>query len=239
MKTKNILFVTLSTVVFAIGWVDCNYLDLPVPVSNDFFLPHAIEDWEDMPAIIVDAYKGDYDALKQDILLGSNVNLVVGIEQPHAGVNPLCAAIYSNSYECVKLLLENGARTSIPFEAPLLFTHALYLKGFNARNTFPLHFAIFTNADIRIIKLLIDYGAGVNVSHWWAGPGSRGLTPLMLCITSGNKKAFEVLLKAGADPLITNSIDGLSALDYAHIKDTENGDFFGESFSSILKNHKS
>jgi ankyrin repeat protein len=61
---------------------------------------------------------------------------------------------------------------------------------------------------VREIRGLLAAGAVVNAVD------ERGWSPLMHAATKNEFEAIEVLLKAGADPSLTNS-DGLTALDLA------------------------
>jgi len=71
----------------------------------------------------------------------------------------------------------------------------------------PLHYAA-TGGHIAIIRLLLDNHAYIDA----ASP--NGSTPLMMAARYGTDEAVKLLLGAGADPVLKNSL-GLSAIDFA------------------------
>jgi ankyrin repeat protein len=158
--------------------------------------------------------------MAKEIKNGYSPNHVYANKFPAMGYCPLAGAMYANSYKGVKLLLEAGADPNIIFTGPLIFNDsnyntlntqppcalsaavkAVYRRGcnpYNTLNTNPLAYAICRNADIKIIKLLMAYGANLNRAH---NPFSEdySLTPLMLAHAMGNKKAIELLMLVGAE----------------------------------------
>ncbi len=146
------------------------------------------EMYEYMPPIIRYAYKGLAVLMAKELKNGYSPNHVYANKFPEMGYYPLAGAIYADSYKGVKLLLEAGANPNILFTAPLIFNDSNY----NTLNTHPLAYAICRGVDIKIIKLLIDYGADINRPH---NPFSEKylLTPLMLADIMGNKKVIDLL----------------------------------------------
>lgn len=71
----------------------------------------------------------------------------------------------------------------------------------------PLHYAA-SAAQVPVIRLLLDNHAYIDA----ASP--NGSTPLMMASMYGSASAVKVLLEAGADPTLKNSL-GLSAIDFA------------------------
>lgn len=184
--------------------------------TSSYPLQYYVDNALSVPKIIEYSYNGRSELLSEEIESGADVNERFDVDQPREGYTPLAGAIYANSYESVKLLLKAGANPNISFHSPMLFWNIFMKLDYNTRNAFPLSFALYRKTDIGIIKLLIEYGAAVNISHSFY---VKGLTPLMLAIITGNKEAFQLLLQAGADPKIKNSIDGRDAFDYARIYD--------------------
>lgn len=71
----------------------------------------------------------------------------------------------------------------------------------------PLHYAA-TSAHLDVMKLLLDNAAYIDAES------PNGSTPLMMAAMYGNAAAVKLLLDAGADATLKNSI-GLSAIDFA------------------------
>ena len=72
----------------------------------------------------------------------------------------------------------------------------------------PLHYAA-TKGHTDIMTLLLDNYAYIDASS------PNGSTPLMMAAMYGTPAAVKLLLEAGADPLIKNSL-GLTAIDFAY-----------------------
>jgi hypothetical protein len=184
VKCLSVFFVTLSLESFG---------SLRVDFAQSFAFPpqrceYIYGMYELMPPIIKYAYKGQAALMAKEIRNGYSPNHVYANKFPAMGYCPLAGAIYANSYKGVKLLLEAGANPNILFTAPLIFNDSNY----NTLNTHALAFAICRNADIKIIKLLIVYGADINRAH---NPFSKDylLTPLMLAEIMGNKKVADLI----------------------------------------------
>jgi ankyrin repeat protein len=109
----------------------------------------------------------------------------------------LTYAIDNRSHECVKMLLDHGAKANMPardgYQPPLC--HAIEAR------------------DTQIINWLIDAGADVNYLDSKSWPYSEQ-SPLEVAITHGNQAIIEVLLAAGADmELIFGSTPNYALLD--------------------------
>jgi ankyrin repeat protein len=72
----------------------------------------------------------------------------------------------------------------------------------------PLHYAA-THGHLEVMTLLLEKYAYIDA----ASP--NGTTPLMMAARYGTPDAVKLLLEAGADPMLRNSL-GLSAIDFAN-----------------------
>lgn len=72
----------------------------------------------------------------------------------------------------------------------------------------PLHYAS-THGHLEVMRLLLDRHAYIDAES------PNGTTPLMMAAHYGTPAAVKLLLEAGADPMLRNSL-GLSAIDFAH-----------------------
>jgi ankyrin repeat protein len=105
-----------------------------------------------------------------------------------ADESPLMLASLKGLTEVVRQLVEKGADVNKPGWAPL-------------------HYAA-TNGHLEIMNLLLENHAYIDASS------PNGSTPLMMAALYGSPSAVKLLLEAGADPLITNSL-GLNAVAFA------------------------
>ena len=106
-----------------------------------------------------------------------------------ADESPLMLAALKGHTEIVKRLVEKGADVNKPGWAPL-------------------HYAA-TNGHIEIMNLLLEHHAYIDASS------PNGSTPLMMAALYGTASAVKLLLEAGADPTIKNTL-GLTAIDFAY-----------------------
>lgn len=72
----------------------------------------------------------------------------------------------------------------------------------------PLHYAA-TKGHLDVMRMLLEENAYIDA----ASP--NGTTPLMMAAHYGTPEAVQLLLEAGADPMLKNDL-GLSALDFAN-----------------------
>jgi len=212
----------------------------------EFYYPAEISAYGEVrPKIIEYAYANKCSLLAQELSRGANPSKLYDNDQPYYGFTPLGGAIYANCFGCVKKLLEAGALVNGYYSVPLWFekiNNKHDWRKYNARNSHPLAVAICQNADLRIIRILIEYGADVNLGHDFLDEplNKTSLTPLMLAVIMNNKEAFKLLLQAGADPDIKNDIDNLSAKDYVSMYDVLHArrSSFKKDFSSLLEKYK-
>ncbi len=104
---------------------------------------------------------------------------------------PLCIAADEGDDECVRLLLDAGAKVA--------------LRGVMGRTA--LHYAAY-RASARKVQDLIHAGAEVNVED------ERGYTPLHLAALVGDEACTRLLLEAGAHAN-AKTLDGFTALHFA------------------------
>lgn len=104
---------------------------------------------------------------------------------------PLCIAADEGDDECVRLLLDAGAKVE--------------LRGVMGRTA--LHYAAY-RASARKVQDLIHAGAEVNVED------ERGYTPLHLAALVGDEDCTRLLLEAGANAN-AGTLDGFTALHFA------------------------
>lgn len=82
--------------------------------------------------------------------------------------------------DIVKLLIAAGANVSIQ----------------NHKLSTPVHFVCYTNHDIKILKMLLDAKSSPSI------PDEKGMTPLLVCCTSGRNDMITLLMEYGADPTV-------------------------------------
>jgi ankyrin repeat protein len=192
------------------------------------------------PLIVAASHDGASEVVKFLIEKGAHISAKDG-----AGSTPLVAATEANDTASVKLLLQKGADVNvagnfyeggIPGQTPLMNAAAhgnidviklLLAKGADvnaigapegihvkngaiAYGTFTPLLLAATYAPPEAVRLLLDAGAKVNVQD------SRGMTPLMLAISSDrpDPRVVRLLLHQGADPRIQSKI-GETSLDWA------------------------
>lgn len=102
--------------------------------------------------------------------------------------SPLMMAALKGQLELARLLIDRGADVNKPGWAPL-------------------HYAA-THGHLALMQLLLDEHAYIDAES------PNGSTPLMMAAHYGTPQAVQLLLDAGADPLLKNRL-GLSAIDFA------------------------
>lgn len=112
---------------------------------------------------------------------------------------PLMTAISNNRFSVVKLLLENGALVNHKIEGET-----------------ELHFAVRHTDNMKIVRLLVEYGSNVNARNAYES------TPLIVAVSATNRghppkvndTVIRFLLKSGADVNAINQLNK-TAFDYA------------------------
>lgn len=102
--------------------------------------------------------------------------------------NPLMIACLKGHVDWVEKLVAQGADVNKP--------------GWT-----PLHYAA-TSGQLQIMQILLEHHAYIDA----ASP--NGTTPLMMAAMYSTPSSVKLLLEAGADPLLKNSL-GLNAMDFA------------------------
>lgn len=118
-----------------------------------------------------------------------------------SGLSPLHLACRFGKFDVVAVMLERGAD-----------------PNFKSRDGItPLYYATqssnFTGEDnSRLVELLLYHGADPNLESVYS------ITPLHIAAEGSNTRLIAVLLKFGANPLIKDTLNNCSALDYAQDK---------------------
>lgn len=183
--------------------------------------------------VIESAQQGNYEELYRGLLLGMDPN-----GRDSQGITPLMAAIHAGQFYTTELLLDQGANpndASLDGLRPLaiaavqpdlryfleLKEHgALLDRGETLEETALFYSLIYDNP--LALEWLIQRGAELDRR------GQEGITPLMVAAYLGDRRAFEMLLAAGADPLLSD-YQGNSAVLYALLAYQRNGgvDYYG------------
>ena len=174
-------------------------------------------------------YAGSFDdffiAIKRDdpdtITALLNRGFDVNTTNP-AGEHALLLALREPSLKVLAVLIDwpniHVEARNLHDESPLMLAslqgmtaicQQLILKGadVNKPGWAPLHYAA-THGHLEVISLLLENDAYIDA----ASP--NGTTPLMMAAQYGTPAAVQLLLEAGADPLLKND-QALTALDFA------------------------
>lgn len=126
---------------------------------------------------------GDVGSLERAIRSGGNVNAVDTDGRP-----VLVAAVMQRNATIVRILLGEGADPNAKYgELPAI-----------------IFATIDPQCDAEILTLLLDSGAQTE----WTDQEVTDLTPILAAANSGSAECFNVLLDAGADPLVLDQIGG-------------------------------
>lgn len=165
MKIKKGLVITVGIVAAV--------LVVSVVVFSYVLVPLLEEYAEGVPLYFA-TVNNDLDEMKTLIDAGKDVN-----EKGLAGHTPLIVVARKNYIEAAKLLLENGANPNVKDDLGWA----------------PLHHAVLRKvANDNIIRILIEYGAQVNVVDL------HKRTPLHRAAEFGHIKTVKLLLDLKADP---------------------------------------
>lgn len=135
------------------------------------------------------------EAVKAEDLAGVQAALAAGAdanEPDPSTLTPLHMAAARGAMEIATLLIEAGADVAVEAGTGQGKAHALHLA------------AQFDHPDM--VRLLLDHGAAIDAAT------TRGETALILAAKSGYAGVAEVLLQAGADPLLGDAAYGDTAL---------------------------
>jgi ankyrin repeat protein len=119
------------------------------------------------------------------------------------GASVLAGLCYVNQFECVKVLLEQGAADPN--------------RGRLESGETPLHHAVLgvEPGRVELVRLLVDHGAdpnaptipGIETSNFWRDARTRGETPLHRAAAFAAEETIAILLAAGADRAIRDVND--------------------------------
>jgi ankyrin repeat protein len=123
-------------------------------------------------------------------------------ERNDAGVSPALAGAASGDLETVRLLLDAGAKAD-DFPKSNKPGAADIVTGFRT----PLMWAAYHN-DVRMVRLLLDYGADPNRSTYFGNPLSHACW-------SDSFEAAELLIAGGADVHARDALEDFTPLHWA------------------------
>lgn len=148
------------------------------------------------------------------------------VRDPRSGETPLIIALREDAMNVFEILLASP-RIELELAAPngntalMMAAYkrnkpavlALLAKGaaVNRPGWSPLHYAAASGAD-DIVRIFLDRGAAID------SRAAAMLTPLMMAVREGHESTAILLLRAGADPLLTDS-EGLTAVQLAERAD--------------------
>lgn len=177
-----------------------------------------------MTALMVASHRGYSNMVGELIKRGANVNLkryaggtalllAAGNGDVNtikallaAGANPRIKEVSFHAGEITPLILIINSRTEHRLEAAEMLIAAR--AEINPRGRFMLSPLMHATKDLEMVKLLVSYGADVNLGN------IRGATPLMAAATDGTSAVVRYLLEKGADANARDK-DGYTALTYA------------------------
>ena len=125
---------------------------------------------------------GNIPLLKKILEKGANVD-IKGL----LGFNPLKSAILERHVEVVKVLLEHGANPNDVSDGNTTVLHTACSDMDMAENV--------DNAALKIVKLLIEFGAGASVNT----RAASGWIPMHFAAKYGKVEEIEIFLSLGAD----------------------------------------
>jgi ankyrin repeat protein len=108
---------------------------------------------------------------------------------------PIVIAVNANRPKAIEFLVKRGADPN--------------LTDWDGET--PLHKAARSPTDLEVVRTLIRLGAHVNAAGAWA----PRMTPLQHACRAGDTAVVRLLLEHGADPNLTEHVDGWTALRFA------------------------
>jgi ankyrin repeat protein len=122
------------------------------------------------------------------------------------GYTPLMRAAQANCVECIGLLLAAGAEVDRVSDEPQVIQ-----AGTQARGNMTALLLAAPYGITELVRPLLEHGASLEARD------ARGMTPLMLAVTSEtqNAEVIKLLLSKGAKADV-KALDGQSALSWAH-----------------------
>lgn len=134
---------------------------------------------------------GNVEGCRELIKMGINVN-----NMDYDGIPPLCAAVWYKKSECVRILLEAGARVTISHlhrtimnddvDTLRILLERVPVNVIDAKTGFgPLHIAVLHGKQTDCARLLLEEGVHLNIKD------NDGL--LAEELTQGNKEIIEMI----------------------------------------------
>jgi ankyrin repeat protein len=150
------------------------------------------------------ALHGELKVAEALIAAGANVN----VKNSYPNITPEDLGQFfasSNHLDPVRLLHTQGSRSDA------VNTHQVSSQDIVNNGYTPLALAVFGRDHNKIIQLLIEHGADVNMR------GITGTTPLFWAVMRGQKDDIKTLLEHGADPNLTNAFGDTPLICAIHL----------------------
>ena len=185
-------------------------------ICNGFFTEQLAQSrvFNGMTALALAVYAGHIDIAATLLNNGADIHVKnkYNISILHALIFSSISTLFYNDIDDFKamlnLLMQHKINIREVDESGALLHFAQFWQPADAYGHGLLHFAAFWDADIQVIKLLIELGANVNARD------PQGKTPVLLALQAGNLRTAASLLKFGGQ--IGNDYEALRLLLRKH-----------------------